>query len=369
SDLSRSGLFKALSHGDMLTTPTQQDQISFRNWQALGQEYLIIGSVQEMGYENYQVQFQLFNVFSGEQFLGYKMTVAKKELRRTAHYISDLIYEKLTGKKGVFGTRLAYVTSTRQARKKILYKLIVSDADGFNPKTITSSDQPLMSPTWSPDGMKVAYVSFENKRSAIYVQTLSTGAREKVASYKGINGAPAFSPDGQRLAITLSKDGNPDIYILNLASKRLSQITQSYGIDTEPSWSPDGSAIIYTSDRGGKPQLYMIPSTGGNSKRLTFEGSYNARGRFSANGRYISMVHANGGKYQIAVMSVATRQIKVLTAGPYDEAPSFSPNGEMLLYTSKRGGKDVLSAVSVDGKVKQNLAFNTGDVREPAWSP
>ena len=368
ADLKRSGFFKTLSERDMLTRPTDAAKVRFRNWQALGQEYLVIGQVnQDAG--RYNVQFQLFDIYKGEQILGYRLNVSASELRRTAHHISDLVYQKLTGKKGVFSTRIAYVTSTGKSNKKKRYKLLVADADGFNPRTIASSIEPLMSPAWSPDGKKLAYVSFENKRSAIYIQTLATGKRIKIAAYKGINGAPAFSPDGSKLALTLSKDGSPDIYVLNLRNKLLRKVTKSYGIDTEPTWSPDGKTIVYTSDRGGKPQLYSIPSIGGRARRLTFDGDYNARGRFSSDGKSIAMVHANRGDYRIAVMDMATRTINVLTAGRYDESPSFSPNGDMLLYAARKGKRGVLSAVSVDGRMQQNLAFDSGEVREPAWSP
>ena len=368
ADLNRSGLFKTLAERDMLTRPTDAAKVRYRNWQALGQEYLVIGQVNEVA-GRYQVQFQLFDVYKGAQMLGYRLTVSANALRRTAHHISDLVYEKLTGKKGVFSTRIAYVTSTGKSNKTKRYKLLVADADGYNPRTIASSIEPLMSPAWSPDGKKLAYVSFENKRSAIYIQTLATGKRERISAYKGINGAPAFSPDGTQLALTLSKDGSPDIYVLNLNTKFLRKVTKSYGIDTEPNWSPDGKTIVYTSDRGGKPQLYSIPSTGGRARRLTFSGDYNARGRFSSDGKSIAMVHANRGDYRIAVMDMATRTINVLTAGRYDESPSFSPNGDIILYAARKGKRAVLSAVSVDGRMQQTLAFDSGEVREPAWSP
>jgi len=369
ADLDSSGVFKTLSRRDMLTTPTKADQIRFRNWQALGQEYMVIGKVNEVSQGQYQIQFQLFNVYKGEQNLGYRFSASKQNLRKAAHSISDKIYEKLTGKKGIFSSRLAYITTTALSKKQKLYELIIADADGSRPRRITSSKEPLMSPAWSPDGKKIAYVSFENKRSAIYIQTLSNKKRIKIASYPGINGAPSFSPDGTQLALTLSKDGSTDIYILNLIDKSLFKLTKSYGIDTEPSWSPDGKMIVYTSDRGGKPQLYTVPSFGGQSRRITFEGDYNARGRFSADGKNIAMVHANSGDYRIAVMDMASRSIDVLTAGRYDESPSFSPNGEMILYASRKGRQHVLSAVSIDGRMQRNLAFNKGEVREPAWSP
>lgn len=369
-DLNRSGLFKSLSHDDMLTRPSSSDKIRFRNWQALGQDYLLIGNITPVDPTHFQVQFQLFGVFKKEQILGYRLTITKNELRRTAHHISDLVYEKLTGKKGVFNSRLAYITSTNISAKRKKYQLLIADADGYSPRVIASSWQPLMSPVWSPDGKQIAYVSFENKRSAIFIQTLATGKRKRVAAFKGINGAPAFSPDGQQLAFTLSKDGSPDIYIIDINNTRsLRKLTRSFGIETEPSWSPDGKNIIYTSDRGGKPQIYSISSRGGRSKRLTFEGDYNAKGSFSPDGKSIAMVHANHGDYRIAVMDLATRTMNVLTAGKYDESPSFSPNGEMILFASRKSGKHVLSAVSVDGNMQQNLAFNKGDVREPSWSP
>ena len=367
ADLTRSGLFKLLANNDMLTMPTQTEQVRFRNWKALGQEYLIIGQVnQSQG--QYHVQFQLFDVYKSKQLIGQRWSVNATDLRRTAHKISDLIYQKLTGKQGVFSSQIAYITSTRHSQSKTLYQLLVADADGFNPHTIASSYEPLMSPTWSPDNKKIAYVSFENKRSAIYIQTLASGKRQRVSAYKGINGAPAFSPDGSRLALTLSKDGSADIYVLNLNNRLLLKLTKSYGIETEPTWSPDGKTIVYTANRGGKPQLYQIASTGGTSKRLTFNGDYNAKAQFSADGKNIVMVHANRGDYRIAIMDIATKTMNVLTSGRYDESPSFSANGGMVLYTSKKGNRSVLSAVSVDGKMQQNFTFNNGQVREPAWS-
>lgn len=368
ANLERSGLFKALSERDMLTKPTRADKVNFRNWRALGQEYLLVGVInQVMG--QYQVQFQLLDVYKGDVLLGYQLTVKQNELRKTAHHISDLVYEKLTGKKSDFSSRIAYITTTKVGINKTrLYKLLIADADGFNPRAIASSWEPLMSPSWSPDGNKIAYVSFENKRSAIFIQTLATGKRTKVASFKGINGAPAFSPDGTKLALTLSKEGSADIFVLNLNNNKLSRLTKSYAIDTEPSWSPDGKSIVYTSNRGGKPQLYLIPSQGGRSSRLTFDGDYNARGQFSTDGKSIVMVHANRGDYRIAIMDLKSRTVSVLTAGKNDESPSFSANGDMVLYSSKKGNRSVLSAVSADGRMQQSYTFDSGNVREPAWS-
>ncbi len=364
ADLERSGYFKMLAQHAMPNRPSTSQEVNFKEWQALNQNYMVVGKVNNSGGQ-YDVQFQLLDVYKNGQLLGYKMASSEADLRRTAHHISDLIFEKLTGKKGAFSGRIAYITSSGSAN----HQLQVADADGFNPQTIAGSPEPLMSPSWSPDGKRIAYVSFERKSAAIYVQTLATGQRERVAEFHGINGAPSWSPDGTRLALTLSKDGSPDIYVLNLASRSLSKLTKNMAIDTEPSWSPDGSSIIFTSDRGGKPQIYMVSSQGGTEKRLTFTGDYNARGSFSSDGRNIVMVHGSGGGYRIAIMDMATKAINVLTSGPSDESPSFAPNGSMILYASKKGRTGFLSAVSLDGKMQQKLVFNSGEVREPAWSP
>ncbi|WP_459992267.1 Tol-Pal system beta propeller repeat protein TolB [Methylosoma difficile] len=364
ADLQRSGYFKMMDQTAMSSRPATLQEVNFKDWQAANQNYMVVGKVTGNGAQ-YDVQFQLLDVYKSGQMLGYRMASSSADLRRTAHHISDLIFEKLTGKKGAFSGRIAYITSSGHNA----HQLQVADADGFNPQTVTSSVEPLMSPSWSHDGKRIAYVSFERKSAAIYVQTLANGQRERVAEFPGINGAPAWSPDGTRLALTLSKDGSPDIYVLNLASRSLLKLTKGFSIDTEPSWSPDGSSIVYTSDKGGKPQLYLISSQGGAEKRLTFSGSYNARGSFSPDGKYLTMVHGNGNSYRIGLMDMASRSISVLTSGPSDESPSFAPNGSMILYASKKGGTGFLSAVSIDGKMQQKLVFNSGEVREPAWSP
>jgi TolB protein len=348
----------------MRSRPTSASEVQFPEWQALNQNYLVVGQVNGGGGGQYNVQFQLLDVMKNGQLLGYQMASSPADLRRTAHHISDLIFEKLTGKKGVFSGRIAYVTNNGQQSQ-----LQIADTDGFNPQTIATSQEPIMSPSWSPDKSKIAYVSFERKTAAIYVQILSTGQRKRVAEFPGINGSPAWSPDGNKLALTLSKDGSPDIYTLNLGTGALNKLTKSYSIDTEPVWSPDGSNIVFTSDRGGKPQLYMVSSSGGQEKRITFSGDYNARASFSPDGRSIAMVHGNGGDYRIGVMDMGGRSINVITTGPADESPSFAPNGAMVIYAAKKGGTAYLSAVSLDGKMQQRLAFNSGGVREPAWSP
>jgi TolB protein len=369
ADLERCGYFKMMSEQAMPSKPNTAAAVNFNEWQSANQNYLVIGQLSDAGGGQFNVQFQLFDVYNNGQLLGYRMTSSAADLRKTAHHISDLIFEKLTGKKGVFSGRIAYITTTNLGSKQQSQQLQIADADGFNPQTIASSVEPLMSPSWSPDGKKIAYVSFERKSAAIYVQTLATGERVRVAEFPGINGAPAWSPDGARLALTLSKDGSPDIFILNLSTHSLTKLTRSFAIDTEPSWSPDGSTIVFTSDRGGKPQIYIVSSKGGDEKRLTFSGSYNARASFSPDGKSLVMVHGNGNDYRIAIMDMLNKSINVLTSGRSDESPSFAPNGSMILYASKKGGTGFLSAVSIDGKIQQRLVFNSGEVREPSWGP
>lgn len=366
ADLARSGYFKMLSEQYMRNRPNSASAVNFSEWQSLNQNYLVVGQVNGGAGGIYNIQFQLLDVAKSGQLLGYQMNSSSADLRRTAHQIADMIFEKLIGKKGVFSGRIAYVTNNGAGQ----HNLQVADADGFNPQTIASSTEPLMSPSWSPDKSKMAYVSFEKKNAAIYVQTLATGQRARIAEFPGINGAPSWSPDGTRLALTLSKDGSPDIYVLNLLTRALTKVTKSYSIDTEPVWSPDGNNIVFTSDRGGKPQLYIVSAHGnGQEKRITFAGDYNAKASFSPDGKSIAMVHGNGGDYRIGVMDVGSRSINVVTTGPADESPSFAPNGAMILYAAKKGGSAYLSAVSLDGKMQQKLAFNNGQVREPAWAP
>lgn len=368
-DLVRSGRFKSLSRFDMLDKPSSTEQVNFRNWQALGQDNLVIGKVIDNANGQLTVQFQLFDVYKGEQLTGFSIPANRSDLRAAAHRISDLIYEKLTGQKGAFSTRMAYVTSKQGLNGQHEYKIQVADADGFGPKTIVTSSEPIMSPAWSPMGDKLSYVSFEGRRSSIYTQTLRTGQREKLQSFKGINGAPSWSPDGTQLALTLSKDGSADIYVYNVITRSFRRLTTSYAIDTEPSWSPDGRQIIFTSDRGGKPQIYRVSVNGGQAARVTFEGAYNARASYSPDGKNITMVHRVNDQYRIATLDLKTGFISILTDGKLDESPSYAPNGSMILYSTNDGLKSILAAVSSDGKVRQKLRLQGGEVREPAWSP
>ena len=368
ADLHRSGYFKPLPESQMLSFPATTAEVDFRDWRALKQENLVIGEIAPNGPGGYKVNFKLFDVYKGEQLMGYSFATTARDLRSVAHHIADLVFETLTGKRGAFATRIAYIVSEGTIEKPRI-SLRIADSDGHNSQVIVSSSEPLMSPAWSPDGRKLAYVSFENGRPSIWIQEVFTGKREKVTSFKGINGAPAWSPDGRFLAMCLSKDGNPDIYVMDLARRKLRRLVRHWAIDTEPAWSPDGRYIVFTSDRGGSPQIYRIPVTGGQAERLTFENGYNARASYSPDGKLLTFITRVGRQFRIAVMDLARGSTTVLTDGSLDESPSFAPNGSMIIYATRYRGKGVLAAVSTDGRVKQRLAAQSGDVRDPAWSP
>ncbi len=368
-DLERSGRFKPMPVTDMLARPASASEVEFRDWKALDMDYLVVGQITPSGQGSYTIRFWLFDVLKREQLASYSVPTTERDLRAAAHHIADIIYEKLMGQRGAFSTRVAYITSATATGGKQQVRLQVADADGYNPQTIVTSKEPLMSPAWSPDGQRLAYVSFERGRPSVYVQEVFTGKRQKVASYKGINGAPAWSPDGRKLALTLSKDGNPNIYVLDLGRRSLTMLTRHYAIDTEPAWSPDGRYIVFTSDRGGKPQIYRVPAIGGKVERVTFEGDYNARASYSPDGKYLTMVTRQNGQFQIGVLDLENSALRVLSGGRLDESPSFAPNGSMIIYATKIRGKGELAAVSIDGSVRQRLALQAGDVREPVWSP
>ena len=369
ADLNRSGRFAPIAEDDMLQKPSDGADVDFDDWSILGVEAVVIGRVTQTGDNAYSVQFQLFDVFGRDQLVGYRMPASRGTMRRVAHRAADMIYEKLTGIKGVFDTKVAYVTAERRGTGN-LYSLIVSDQDGENEFKIMESKDPIMSPAWSPDSRRLAYVSFEGNRSSIFIQTLRTGNRIQVSSRPGINGAPAFSPDGRKLVVTLGGvDGNLDIYVLDINSKEASRLTTHRAIDTEGSWSPDGRHIYFTSDRSGGPQIYRVAATGGSAERITFEGSYNARPRLSPDGSKLAMVHNDRGNFRIAVLDMERDDLLVLSAGSQDESPSFAPNSDTLIYATRSVRDGVLETVTADGLIRQRLASGQGDVREPVWSP
>jgi TolB protein len=368
SDLYRSGLFSIVDKKKYPQQKVSEEQIDYEVWRNLGVEALLSMSINKSDAGQVKIQFELFDLVRKDRALGHVVTVDQKQLRRAAHKISDVVFEELTGIKGAFSTRIAYISEI-QNRDKKLFELQIADADGYGPKMIYSSPKQLMSPAWSPDGRKLAYVSFENDKSEIFIQDISTGQRTKLSSQPGINSSPAWSPDGSYMAMTLSMGGNPDIYIMELRTLKLTKLTQHYGIDTEAAWSPDGRNIVFTSNRSGSPQLYEIPVIGGTPTRLTFEGSYNAAASVSPMGDAVAMVHGTGNGYQIAIQNLAGNNFRILTEGTLDEAPSFAPNGSMIIYSTRYRNSAVLSAVSADGRVKQRLRLQKGKVREPVWSP
>ena len=369
ADLTNSGRFDPLDPRDMLEQPVDEQDIDFEDWRLLGMEVIVIGRLLPQSGGNYVIQFELFDLFKQQRLLGFRLPSTSTGLRAAAHKISDVIYEKLTGIKGAFATRIAFITVQGQGPAK-RFRLVVSDADGANHNIIVESPEPMMSPAWAPDGDRIAYVSFESKKSAIYIQELSTGQRFLVSAREGVNGAPAFSPDGQKLALTLSRDaGNLDIYVLNLANQVLTRITRNPAIDTEATWSADGSKIFFTSDRSGGPQIYMADIDGGNKRRVTYEGNYNGRSRLTPDGKEMAVVHNDQGAFRIARVNPDNGNLLVLTGGQLDESPSFSPNGETIIYATRVNGRGVLATVSIDGRVQRRIAAQEGDVREPAWSP
>jgi len=369
NDLTRSGRFRTMPREDLPARPSDVAQVNFKDWRTVGMDNLVIGRITATGDGGYLVEFRLLDVFTGKQLAGFQIPSHVSNLRLTAHHISDIIFKTLLNMDGAFSTRIAYVTVDRKDAKNSTYRLQIADADGYDSKTILESRQPLMSPAWSPDGNRLAYVSFEDRNSAIYIQDIRTGQREKVVSGVGINSSPAFSPDGGRLAVTRSLEGNPDIYVVDIATRQQRRLTTHEAIDTEASWAPDGSAIVFTSDRGGGPQIYMMSPGGGDAKRVTFNlGNYNSRASYSPDGKKLVMVNGGSG-FRIVVLDLETGGSRTLTGSSLDESPSFAPNGSMIIYATMGGRGTELAAVSVDGTVKQRLALQQGQVREPAWGP
>ncbi|MBL0144039.1 MAG: Tol-Pal system protein TolB [Betaproteobacteria bacterium] len=364
ADLARTGLFRLVNAVGVSPVPTEPSEVNFVDWQARSSEALVIGKIEPQADGRVEVRFRLFDVQKQSQLASFSYVVAPAQLRATAHRIADVIYEKLTGEKGVFSTKITYVVKRGKR-----FELQVSDADGAGAQTVLASNEPIISPAWSPDGSRIAYVSFDQKKPVVVVQNLAQGTTRVVANYWGNNSAPAWSPDGSRLAVTLTRDDISQIYVIPAAGGEPRRMAVTPAIDTEACFSPDGKWIAFTSDRGGSPQIYRMPSEGGPAQRLSFEGTYNVRPRFSPDGKSIAFVQRESGKYRIAVLEIATGQVTVLTDGTLDDSPSYAPNGKMILYEAQANGRGQLAAVSSDGRVRQRLVSSTGDVRDPAWGP
>jgi TolB protein len=364
ADLERSGLFRGLELPPIVPEPNEGSNINYSEWRARLADALLVGSVQPRPDGRYEVRFRLHDVVKQQALGGIAYTLGKDQGRATAHRIADFVYEKLTGEKGVFSTRIAYVV-----KRGNRYELQIADYDGANAETALASFEPIISPVWSPDGKRLAYVSFENKKPVVYIHSLMDGKRHVVANFKGSNSAPAWAPDGNRLAVVLSREGGSQLFMINPDGSGVRRLASSSAIDTEPRFSPDGQWIYFTSDRGGTPQIYRMPAGGGEPQRVTFEGSYNVSPRISPDGKTLAYISRNGGKFQVALLDLSNRQVQILTDSDRDESPSFSPNGRMILLATVIGERGVLSAVSADGRVKQRLSAAAGDVREPAWGP
>jgi TolB protein len=370
-DLARSGRFKTTDRKDMIEQPHTGAGISFDDWRRLNNDYMVVGQMQPLGQDRYNITFELYNVLTRQRLLGYQISANKPGLRLASHQVADMVFEKILGIRGAFATRIAYISVLGSLPHRD-YRLIVADADGENPHVVMQSNEPLMSPAWSPDGQSLAYVSFENRLPSVYVQFLKSGERQRVSSQAGVNQAPAWSPDGKKLALTLStRDGNLDIYIKDLTTQALTRITDDPGIDTEPQWSKDGQSLYFTSDRAGGPQIYRVGiQSGDKPRRLTFQGSYNARPRVSPDESQLAFVTQEDGGYHIAIMDLRGRgDVQVLTKGHFDVSPSYAPNGAEIIYASRDRGRGVLALVSADGRVQERLVSSEGELQEPAWAP
>ncbi len=371
ADLHRSGMFDLMEKGDMLSQPSRPKNVFFRDWRALDQEYLLIGNIEpKQGNTSVEVEFYLYDIIRQKTLLAKKLTAKKSALRDLAHRISDSVFEKLTDIPGAFSTKMFYVTGRVLGGGQYNYRLYVADADGARAKLILESDEPIVSPAWSPDAKEVAYVSFESGRPAIYRQRLRDGRRERLTAFKGLNSSPSWSPDGKKMAMVLSKDGSPDIYVMDLSTKKLRKIaSHRYAIDTEPQWMPDGQSLVFTSDRSGRPQIYQVDLHSEKLVRLTKEGRSNARARPIPDGSGLILVHQRDKTFHIARLDLKRQRIHILTSTQLDESPSVAANGSMVMYATKNNGKGILAAVSIDGRIKFNLPADGRDVREPAWSP
>ena len=368
ADLHHSGLLGVVERERYPSGLIDKQHIEYQQWRDKGIEALLVVTTRPTSADQFRVEFFLYDLVHNKRSLAHTVNSNSQSLRRVAHKISDVVFKNLIGMRGAFSTRIAYITEMGSGQEK-QYILQVADADGHNPRSIFISNKQLMSPVWSSNGSKLAYVSFENERSEIFIQDMASGKREKISSAPGLNSAPAWSPNDKQLALTLSQDGDPNIYILDLQSGDKRQLTSHYGIDTEPTWSADGRFIYFTSNRSGSPQIYKLSVSAGKAERISFDGRYNAAAALSPNGELLAMVHNNGQGYQIGVLDLRNDSFRVITQGALDEAPSFAPNGSMIIFSTRRSGSTILSAVSADGRVQQQFRLQAGKVREPTWSP
>jgi TolB protein len=368
NDLKRSGQFAPLPSGNMLSMPHEASEVVYRDWRALNVDWVVVGKITPLQ-NGYTVQYELFDAINQREVLLDREIGYNDSLRDVAHHIADKVYEKITGIRGIFSLKLLYVSALRDAQGQNTYRLMLSDADGAREQILRTQREPLMTPSWAPDGETIAYTSFETRRPAIYIENLRTRARQQVTDFPGINSSPTWSPDGRKLAMVLSKDGNPEIYTMDVASHTFTRITNHFSIDTEPSWSADGRSILFTSDRGGKPQIYQVGANGGEPTRLTFDGNYNARPRAMPDGSGFVYVHRENGDFHIMLQDTKRGITRPLTQASLDESPCVAPNSAMLIYATLYGGRGILAAVSVDAGTRYLMPSRFGDVREPAWSP
>ncbi|MDI5991893.1 Tol-Pal system beta propeller repeat protein TolB [Pseudomonas sp. MDMC216] len=370
NDLRNSGYFEPIPRQNMISLPTQASEVIYRDWKALGAQYVLVGNIVPNG-GRLQIQYALFNVSTEQQVMTGNVGGGTDQLRDMAHHIADQSFEKLTGVKGAFSTRLLYVTAERMGTNNTRYTLQRSDYDGARAVTLLQSREPILSPSFAPDGRRIAYVSFEQRRPRIFVQHIDTGRREQITNFEGLNGAPAWSPDGNRLAFVLSRDGNPEIYVMDMGSRQMRRITNHYAIDTEPFWGKDGQTLYFTSDRAGRPQIYKTNINSGAVERVTFVGNYNANPKLSADEKTLVMIHRQDGftVFKVAAQDLETNRLRILSDTSLDESPTVAPNGTMLIYATRQQGRGVLMLASTNGRVRLPLPTAQGEVREPSWSP
>lgn len=368
-DLARSGQFDPLASENMLSYPSAREAVFFRDWRILKASYLVIGNARLSADGTVAINFELYDVLGEKLMVSRRYNVSRSKWRDVAHQIADVIYEEITGIRGAFSTKIMYVLAKNAGSPSATFQLEIADSDGERSRTIFRSTEPLLSASWSPDGKRVVYVTFETGRPSIVIQDVDGPYRERLTNFRGINSSPVFSPDGKQLAMVLSKDGDPEVFLMDMATRKLRQITRHHAIDTEPSWSPDGRSVIFTSDRGGRPQIYQLELATNFLERLTWRGDYNARARLLPDGKNLVFVHRTNGVFHIAWQDLERDNLTVLTKTALDESPSLAPNGTMLIYATQDQGRGILAVVSIDGSVKYRLPSSSGDVREPAWSP